>query len=176
MFGCFGAWKGARTPRALHLDAVLAAHVVLLKARRTPSLSPLQAGFITGAAAAFAESPIDFYKSQIQVQIIRAKSDPAYKRECSPSGWVGWSGLRVHPSLAKMHAMLEPPHMTFPALELLAAGPSLTPTASIPPSLPGAAPYTSVLDCVKTTLRTSGARGPFQVGWVGTGMAQHAAR
>ncbi len=42
---------------------------------------PFQAGFITGAAAAFAESPIDFYKSQIQVQIIRAKSDPAYKRE-----------------------------------------------------------------------------------------------
>lgn len=78
----------------------------------------------------------------------------------------------MHPSLAKMHALSEPPHMTFPALELLAAGPSLTLTASISPSLPGAAPYTSVLDCVKTTLRTSGARGPFQVGWVGTGMAQ----
>ena len=31
--------------------------------------------------AAFAEGPIDFYKSQIQVQIIRSKSDPKYKRE-----------------------------------------------------------------------------------------------
>lgn len=40
-----------------------------------------QAGFITGAAAAFAESPIDFYKSQIQVQMVRAKSDPTYKGE-----------------------------------------------------------------------------------------------
>ena len=38
-------------------------------------------GFITGAVAAFAESPIDFYKSQIQVQMVRAKSDPAYKGE-----------------------------------------------------------------------------------------------
>lgn len=62
-----------------------------------------KAGFMTGAAAAFAESPIDFYKSQIQVQMVRAKSDPAYKP-----------------------------------------------------------PYTSVLDCVRSTLRISGARGPFQ--------------
>lgn len=37
------------------------------------------AGAMTGFAAAFTESPIDFFKSQIQVQIIRAKSDPAYK-------------------------------------------------------------------------------------------------
>lgn len=62
-----------------------------------------KAGFITGAAAAFTESPIDFYKSQIQVQMVRAKSDPAYKP-----------------------------------------------------------PYTSVSECVKATLRTSGVRGPFQ--------------
>jgi hypothetical protein len=41
-----------------------------------------KAGFITGAVAAFFEGPIDFYKSQIQVQIIRAKSDPNYKGEC----------------------------------------------------------------------------------------------
>ncbi|PRW60530.1 mitochondrial carrier [Chlorella sorokiniana] len=71
--------------------------------RQLTSADFFKAGFITGAAAAFAESPIDFYKSQIQVQIIRAKSDPAYKP-----------------------------------------------------------PYTSVLDCVKSTLRISGARGPFQ--------------
>lgn len=62
-----------------------------------------KAGAITGFIAAFTEGPIDFYKSQIQVQIIKSKVDPAYKP-----------------------------------------------------------PYTSVLDCVKATLRESGARGPFQ--------------
>ena len=40
-----------------------------------------KAGFMTGFAAAFFEAPIDFYKSQIQVQIIRSKADPAYKRK-----------------------------------------------------------------------------------------------
>jgi hypothetical protein len=36
---------------------------------------------VTGFLAAFTEAPIDFYKSQIQVQVIRSKSDPNYKRE-----------------------------------------------------------------------------------------------
>lgn len=62
-----------------------------------------KAGFITGAAAAFTEAPIDFYKSQIQVQIIRSKADPNYKP-----------------------------------------------------------PYTSVGQCVRATIATSGWRGPFQ--------------
>lgn len=35
-----------------------------------------------GFVAAFTEGPIDFYKSQMQVQIIRSKIDPNYKREC----------------------------------------------------------------------------------------------
>ena len=30
--------------------------------------------------SAFVEGPIDFFKSQIQVQIIRSRSDPNYKR------------------------------------------------------------------------------------------------
>ena len=34
-----------------------------------------------GFVAAFSEGPIDFYKSQIQVQIIRSKQNPDYKRE-----------------------------------------------------------------------------------------------
>eukprot|EP00878_Enallax_costatus_P010211 GHUV01010659.1.p1 GENE.GHUV01010659.1~~GHUV01010659.1.p1 ORF type:complete len:321 (+),score=67.66 GHUV01010659.1:426-1388(+) len=38
-----------------------------------------KAGAITGFIAAFTEGPIDFYKSQIQVQIIRSKADPSYK-------------------------------------------------------------------------------------------------
>jgi len=37
-----------------------------------------KAGSMTGFVAAFTEGPIDFYKSQIQVQIIRSKQNPAY--------------------------------------------------------------------------------------------------
>ncbi len=47
----------------------------------------MQAGAITGFVSAFAEGPIDFFKSQIQVQIIRSKSDPNYKRATSPSAF-----------------------------------------------------------------------------------------
>lgn len=38
-----------------------------------------KAGLITGFVAAFTEGPIDFYKSQMQVQIINQKRDPNYK-------------------------------------------------------------------------------------------------
>jgi len=72
----------------------------------TKTLTPIQyfqAGAMTGFVAAFAEAPIDFYKSQMQVQVVRSRSDPTYK-----------------------------------------------------------APYSSVVDCVRATLRESGARGPFQ--------------
>ena len=48
------------------------------------SIDYFKAGAMTGAAAAFVESPIDFYKSQIQVQMVRAKADPTYKGECEP--------------------------------------------------------------------------------------------
>ena len=57
-----------------------------------------------GFVAAFSEGPIDFYKSQVQVQIIRSKQIADYK-----------------------------------------------------------APYTSMPDCVRATLRENGFRGPFQV-------------
>ncbi|KAG2495155.1 hypothetical protein HYH03_006763 [Edaphochlamys debaryana] len=62
-----------------------------------------KAGAMTGFVAAFTEGPIDFYKSQLQVQIIRSKMDPAYKP-----------------------------------------------------------PFTSVLECVRQTIRTNGFRAPFQ--------------
>eukprot|EP00803_Ostreobium_quekettii_P004763 evm.model.scf_688.1 EVM.evm.TU.scf_688.1 scf_688:9330-12090(-) len=42
-----------------------------------------KAGLITGFVAAFTEGPIDFYKSQMQVQKIRETVNPAYK---SPYG------------------------------------------------------------------------------------------
>lgn len=54
--------------------------------RALTSADFFKAGFITGAAAAFAESPIDFYKSQIQVQILRTRADPNYKGERAGSG------------------------------------------------------------------------------------------
>lgn len=119
-----------------------------------------QAGFITGAAAAFAESPIDFYKSQIQVQIIRAKSDPAYKREwrLGRRCGVGVSHARdqTHQLPLGLHA-----GTVAGGCSSRQQGPCVLPS---PP--PAAAPYTNVLDCVKSTLRISGARGPFQVGGV----------
>ena len=49
-----------------------------------PSPGCMQAGAITGFVSAFVEGPIDFFKSQIQVQIIRAKSNPDYKRARRP--------------------------------------------------------------------------------------------
>lgn len=42
-----------------------------------------QAGAATGFIAAFVEGPIDFYKSQIQVQIIRSRADANYKRKAA---------------------------------------------------------------------------------------------
>ena len=71
--------------------------------RALTDLDYYKAGMMTGFVAAFTEAPIDFYKSQIQVQILRSKADPNYK-----------------------------------------------------------APYTTVTDCVRQTLKTSGMRGPFQ--------------
>jgi solute carrier family 25 (mitochondrial carnitine/acylcarnitine transporter), member 20/29 len=47
--------------------------------RELSNLDFYKAGFMTGAVGAFTEGPLDFYKSQIQVQIIRSKSDPNYK-------------------------------------------------------------------------------------------------
>lgn len=38
-----------------------------------------QAGALTGLVASLTEAPIDFYKSQLQVQTIRMRSDPNYK-------------------------------------------------------------------------------------------------
>ncbi len=50
------------------------------------------AGAMTGFAAAFVEGPIDFYKSQVQVQIIRSRADPKYKRAplplCPFTNWI----------------------------------------------------------------------------------------
>jgi solute carrier family 25 carnitine/acylcarnitine transporter 20/29 len=71
--------------------------------RKLQTIDYYKAGMMTGFVAAFTEAPIDFYKSQIQVQIIRMKADPTYK-----------------------------------------------------------APYTTVVDCVKSTIATSGFKGPFQ--------------
>ena len=54
--------------------------LIMLQADGMPLSGYMQAGAITGFVSAFVEGPIDFFKSQIQVQIIRAKSNPDYKR------------------------------------------------------------------------------------------------
>ncbi|PNH07796.1 Mitochondrial substrate carrier family protein G [Tetrabaena socialis] len=92
LFGTFGAskrWLGTNSDGS---------------ARQLQRSDFYKAGAITGFVAAFTEGPIDFYKSQLQVQIIRSKQDPTYK-----------------------------------------------------------APYTSVLDCVRQTIKANGFRGPFQL-------------
>lgn len=90
----FGAFGGSKRWLATNWDG---------SPRELKPIDFYKAGMITGFAAAFTEGPIDFYKSQLQVQIIKAKADPNYKP-----------------------------------------------------------PYTSVFDCVKSTIRQNGIRGPFQ--------------
>jgi len=101
-----------------------------------------KAGFITGAAAAFFEAPIDFYKSQIQVQIIRSKADPNYKRELETIHVYSFVfcfilNRRIFRILLLITFLLSMYHCS-------------------------AAPYTTVSHCVRATLSTSGWRGPFQ--------------
>lgn len=113
--GLRGLYKGVASPLAgqmLFRSVMFGAFgqtKTWLATQKDGSLRPLRnadyykAGAVTGTIAAFVEGPIDFYKSQIQVQIIRSRADPNYK----------------------------------PA-------------------------YTTVLDCVKATIRTNGFKGPFQ--------------
>ena len=63
LFGAFGASKSYLSENGTKkLDAV----------------DFFKAGAMTGFAASFTESPIDFYKSQLQVQMVKQKADPKY--------------------------------------------------------------------------------------------------
>ena len=92
--GVGGLYKGVASPlvgqmffRATLFTAYGQSKEMLLRQRRARegegaalrASDYFVAGGITGFCAAFAEGPIDFYKSQMQVQIVRAKSDPSYK-------------------------------------------------------------------------------------------------
>lgn len=66
----FGAFGGSKRWLAQNWDG---------SSRELTVADFYKAGMMTGFAAAFTEGPIDFYKSQMQVQIIRAKADPNYK-------------------------------------------------------------------------------------------------
>lgn len=44
------------------------------------------AGAFTGVAVSFVETPMDLFKSQLQVQIIRAKDNPEYKAKFTTVG------------------------------------------------------------------------------------------
>lgn len=53
---------------------------------------------MTGFVAAFTEGPIDFYKSQIQVQIIRSTQNPEYKGE-----WLlDWAQCELYNAVAHL--------------------------------------------------------------------------
>lgn len=97
MFGAFGQTKtwlatqkdGSLRPlrnadyykvRTHLLTVCLAFRPSICAIQKQNSGIALQAGAVTGTIAAFVEGPIDFYKSQIQVQIIRSRADPNYKR------------------------------------------------------------------------------------------------
>eukprot|EP00873_Tetraselmis_striata_P021648 jgi/Tetstr1/441912/TSEL_030120.t1 len=66
----FGSFGGSKRWLSTNADGTT---------RPLATLDFYKAGAMTGAIAAFTEGPIDFYKSQIQYQIIKSKTDPAYK-------------------------------------------------------------------------------------------------
>lgn len=66
----FGAFGGSKRWLGTNSDG---------SARALSTLDFYKAGAMTGFIAAFTEGPIDFYKSQIQYQIIKSKTDPTYK-------------------------------------------------------------------------------------------------
>lgn len=89
--GLTGLYKGVTSPLAgqmLFRSIMFGAFAQIktwLATNKDGSTRPLRnidfykAGAATGLIAAFVEGPIDFYKSQIQVQIIRSRADPNYK-------------------------------------------------------------------------------------------------
>ena len=54
------------------------------------------AGAMTGAVAALAESPVDFFKSQMQVQIVRARSQAGYQPEFKGVADVAVQAVRLN--------------------------------------------------------------------------------
>lgn len=67
LFGAFGSSKRWLTTNA---DG---------SSRPLTTADVYKAGAITGLTASFTEGPIDFYKSQVQYQIIKTQTEPSYK-------------------------------------------------------------------------------------------------
>lgn len=120
----------------------------------------MQAGAATGFVAAFTEAPIDFYKSQIQVQVIRSQSDPNYKRmPPAPASQDILARLLLH----KVFCWRCCKRGLIGKLRLC-LGPSLQPSKSVLLSqCPRAAAFIKVGECVKQTIRLNGIKAPFQV-------------
>ncbi|KAL6783689.1 hypothetical protein ACKKBF_B05440 [Auxenochlorella protothecoides x Auxenochlorella symbiontica] len=89
--GVKGLYKGMSSPMAGQMFfratffAAFAESKALLSRQPDGSMKVLtdmdlfKAGALTGLVASLTEAPIDFYKSQLQVQTIRMRSDPNYK-------------------------------------------------------------------------------------------------
>ena len=138
----------------------------------------VQAGAITGFVSAFAEGPIDFFKSQIQVQIIRSKSDPNYKRATSPPAccmthllptacWQLCLILQLAEVLLSSCNMAQRPEavtagrpMTQHGCQMLKYVTSYDAALRLP--LRVAAAFTTVSGAVRSALTNNGIRGPFQ--------------
>ena len=54
------------------------------------------AGAFTGVAVSFVETPMDLFKSQLQVQVIRAKDNPEYKPKFTTVGGAIKEIIRVN--------------------------------------------------------------------------------
>ncbi|KAK9807203.1 hypothetical protein WJX73_008197 [Symbiochloris irregularis] len=89
--GPTGLYKGVSSPLAGQMFHRAAMFAAFGYAKRWISTNPdgttrpltaadlYKAGAITGFTASFTEGPIDFYKSQVQYQIIKTQTDSAYK-------------------------------------------------------------------------------------------------
>lgn len=88
--GIKGLYKGMSSPlagqmafRASLFTSFAQSKIFLSSQQNGGSLSQAQffmAGAMTGGVVSFAEGPIDFYKSQMQVQAIKAAENPALKQ------------------------------------------------------------------------------------------------
>jgi hypothetical protein len=123
------------------------------------------AGSAAWGLASLAESPIDFYKSQMQKQLIQARvvrgvrgsrnaASCAVPRRVPP--WRHWTHRTVNLRLTRTRALcrLRRPHLTSARICL----------ASPLPQTPGSTPrFTGMVDCVKQSVAANGIiRGPLQ--------------
>ena len=115
----------------------------------------LQAGALTGIGASFAEGPIEFYKSQLQIQKIRQQTSPSYKGEGC------WEPMGRRCRAGAVGAIFTTLQEAGDAL--MVALVALVDPQRPPPILTfAAAPFTTLRQAVRASFQANGLRGPFQ--------------